>query len=64
MGLLVTRALTGISVGGALPLIFSLLSDMFGSEHRQLVSALVGGGMGFGIALGQVRVRDSLGKRR
>ena len=31
-GLLVTRALTGISVGGALPLIFSLLSDMFGSE--------------------------------
>ena len=33
-GLLVTRALTGISVGGALPLIFSLLSDMFGSEHR------------------------------
>ncbi|GMH92604.1 hypothetical protein TrST_g170 [Triparma strigata] len=53
-GLLVTRALTGISVGGALPLIFSLLSDMFGSEHRQLVSALVGGGMGFGIAFGQM----------
>eukprot|EP00520_Triparma_pacifica_P006893 CAMPEP_0118632574 /NCGR_PEP_ID=MMETSP0785-20121206/520_1 /TAXON_ID=91992 /ORGANISM="Bolidomonas pacifica, Strain CCMP 1866" /LENGTH=445 /DNA_ID=CAMNT_0006523359 /DNA_START=67 /DNA_END=1401 /DNA_ORIENTATION=- len=52
--LLVTRALTGISVGGALPLIFSLLSDMFGSEKRNLVSALVGGGMGFGIAFGQL----------
>ncbi|GMI43357.1 hypothetical protein TrCOL_g9824 [Triparma columacea] len=52
--LLITRALTGISVGGALPLIFSLLSDMFGSDKRNLVSALVGGGMGFGIAFGQL----------
>ena len=35
-------------------MIFSLLSDMFGSEKRNLVSALVGGGMGFGIAFGQL----------
>ena len=49
-----TRALTGISVGGALPLLFSLLSDMFGEERRNLVSAIVGGGTGAGIALGQM----------
>ena len=53
-GLLITRALTGVSVGGATPLIFSLLSDYFGSEHRNLVSAIVGGGMGAGIAFGQL----------
>ena len=51
--LYVCRALTGISVGGALPLIYSILGDMFAAEERHAVSANVGIGMGFGISFGQ-----------
>ena len=51
--LYVCRALTGISVGGAMPLIYSILGDMFAAEERHAVSANVGIGMGFGISFGQ-----------
>lgn len=47
------RAITGISVGGALPLIFSILGDMFPSDQRHKVSSLVGIGVGVGISVGQ-----------
>lgn len=51
--LFVLRVLTGISIGGCLPLIFSLLSDMYVQEHRSLVSAVVQVAVGAGIAMGQ-----------
>jgi len=51
--LYICRALTGISVGGASPLIYSVLGDLFESSQRPLVSAMVGMGTGVGIGLGQ-----------
>ncbi len=51
--LYVTRALTGFSVGGALPLLSSVLGDWFPPEERSRVMASVGVGTGLGIALGQ-----------
>jgi predicted MFS family arabinose efflux permease len=51
--LFLLRVLTGISIGGCLPLIFSLLSDMYVQEHRSLVSAVVQVAVGVGIAMGQ-----------
>jgi MFS family permease len=47
------RALTGISVGGALPLIYSLLGDLFAAKDRHKASSFVGIGVGVGISLGQ-----------
>jgi MFS family permease len=47
------RALTGISVGGALPLIYSLLGDLFAAKDRHKASSYVGIGVGVGISLGQ-----------
>jgi MFS family permease len=52
-GLYVTRALTGFSVGGALPLLSSVLGDWYKPEERGTVMASVGIGTGVGIALGQ-----------
>lgn len=51
--LFILRVLTGISIGGCLPLIFSLLSDMYVQERRSLVSAVVQVSVGVGIAAGQ-----------
>jgi len=51
--LFLTRALTGISVGGALPLIASVLGDLYQAKDRSVVMAAVGIGTGIGIALGQ-----------
>ena len=44
--LFVTRALTGFSVGGALPLISSVLGDLFESHERPAAMAVVGMGTG------------------
>ena len=52
-GLYITRALTGFSVGGALPLLSSVLGDWYKPEERSAVMASVGIGTGVGIALGQ-----------
>ena len=51
--LLCARALTGIAVGGAAPVLFSLLSDTFAVEKRNLVVATVGFAMAFGSMCGQ-----------
>jgi predicted MFS family arabinose efflux permease len=48
------RALTGISVGGSLPLLYSLLGDMVPPSKRAAVSAGVGIAQGLGIAAGQI----------
>jgi Major Facilitator Superfamily len=52
-GLFVCRTLTGFSMGGALPLIYSLLGDMFRADERHKVNSFLGMGTGLGIALGQ-----------
>jgi len=51
--LYVCRAVTGFSIGGALPLIYSVVSDLFVADQRHGVSAMVGIGSGLGISLGQ-----------
>ena len=51
--LLMARALTGIAIGGAAPILFSLLSDLYSVEQRNLVVATVGFFMSFGSMAGQ-----------
>lgn len=52
--LLVLRLLTGISVGGIFPLIYSLLGDLFAVQHRPTISAVVQIATGAGLAVGQL----------
>jgi MFS family permease len=47
------RAATGLSIGGALPLMYSVLGDWFRAEDRHAVAAVVGIGTGVGATLGQ-----------
>jgi MFS family permease len=51
--LYICRAITGFSVGGAFPVIYSVLGDLFAAEDRHVVSAMVSFGLGAGISLGQ-----------
>ena len=48
------RALTGIGIGGALPLTFSLVGDYFPHDRRAAAAGYLGLAMGVGIALGQL----------
>ncbi len=52
--LLLCRILTGISIGGSTPIIFSLLGDLFPESSRVYVSTLIGIAMSSGIAGGQL----------
>jgi MFS family permease len=52
--LLFCRILTGISIGGSTPIIFSILGDLFPGNYRVYVSTLVGISMSSGIAGGQL----------
>ena len=51
--LLVLRLLTGISVGGCFPLLFSLLGDLFDASERVLCATGVQIATGLGTAAGQ-----------
>ena len=51
--LLVLRVLTGISVGGTLPLIYSLVGDLFDVGKRAPVAAAIQVATGIGLAAGQ-----------
>lgn len=48
------RALTGISIGGTPPLLYSLMGDLVPVSRRNVVSALLSISMGIGIAIGQI----------
>ena len=52
---LLTRLLTGVSVGGAFPLLYSLLGDMFPISQRAFVSSFIQIATGAGVFVGQVR---------
>jgi MFS family permease len=51
--LFVLRALTGISLGGAQPLIMSMVADMYPPEERPRATSYIGLSMGFGVGFGQ-----------
>ena len=52
--LFVLRALTGIALGGALPLVFSMISDLYPASERAKASSFVGLATGAGIGFGQL----------
>lgn len=52
-GLLVTRTLTGVSVGGSLPIVYSVLGDLYQAEQRNAIAALASTATGVGVAIGQ-----------
>jgi len=51
--LLFTRTLTGVSLGGSLPIMFSLFGDLVPSERRSIVSAQFSLSSQFGVVIGQ-----------
>jgi predicted MFS family arabinose efflux permease len=52
--LLLTRCLTGVAVGGAVPLMFSMLGDLYAESERVLVSTVLTTATGAGVAIGQL----------
>lgn len=52
--LLWARALTGIGIGGAFPLIYSLIGDYYPPDKRAKAAATFGLSQGLGIGLGQL----------
>lgn len=52
--LLLCRIMTGISIGGASPIMYSILGDCWPSTSRVHVSTLLGLSMGSGAAIGQI----------
>jgi Major Facilitator Superfamily len=51
--LYICRALTGFALGGAVPLIYSILGDLYPANERHAVSAIVSMGSGLGQTIGQ-----------
>jgi MFS family permease len=52
--LLICRILTGVGIGGATPVIFSLLGDLYPGSSRVHVSTTIGLAMAAGVASGQL----------
>ena len=52
--LFAARALTGVAVGGCLPLLFSICGDLFPANERAYVATFLTVATGAGIALGQI----------
>jgi len=48
------RALTGIGIGGALPLTYSMVGDYFSHQNRAAAAGWLGLAQGMGIAVGQL----------
>ena len=60
--LFVARAITGVSLGGGLPLTFSLVGDMFAPHEITVISGRIGIAMSAGTASGQL-IAGLLGPR-
>lgn len=56
------RTLTGISIGGCPPLVYSLMADFFPASRRSTVNAVFGVAQGVGIGFGQ-GIASALGQR-
>ena len=52
--LFVLRALTGIGLGGVIPLTYSLLGDLFSANNRAKAVALISVASGLGLGIGQM----------
>lgn len=49
-----TRAITGVAIGGGMPLVFSIVGDLVGSSKRTEASGAIGISIGVGQGMGQV----------
>ncbi|CAM9844850.1 unnamed protein product, partial [Laminaria digitata] len=49
-----TRALTGIAIGGGMPLVYSIMADLVGSSRRTEASGAIGIAIGCGQGMGQL----------
>ena len=66
MEFFIMRVLTGIGIGGIIPLTYSLLGDLYSANERIKVVTLIGLASGMGIAIGQLTagmMGDSFGWR-
>ena len=52
--LFIFRIITGVSIGGATPIVFSLLGDMYKQSHRIYASSIIGVAVSGGVACGQL----------
>tara|TARA_B100000131_G_scaffold185172_2_gene178346 strand:- start:12 stop:1253 length:1242 start_codon:yes stop_codon:yes gene_type:complete len=50
----IMRALTGLGIGGIIPITYSLLGDYYGPKERIKVVTLIGFASGLGVAIGQL----------
>jgi MFS family permease len=48
------RVMTGISIGGSIPVIYSVLGDLYPANQRSAIAALITTGTGLGMGIGQV----------
>lgn len=53
VGLWVTRAITGVAIGGAIPIQYSIFGDYFSEENRGKVVAFLSIAVGIGAGIGQ-----------
>lgn len=51
--LFVLRSITGVAIGGALPVVLSILADIYSSSQRNVASAVYSTAMGAGLVFGQ-----------
>ncbi|KAL7548454.1 hypothetical protein ACHAWF_011741 [Thalassiosira exigua] len=50
------RVMTGASIGGAIPVIYSVLGDMYPAKQRAAIAAVITTGTGLGMGVGQAMV--------
>lgn len=55
-----TRAVTGVAIGGGVPLVFSIMGDLVESSRRTEASGAIGIAIGIGQGMGQVFVHVCL----
>jgi MFS family permease len=46
--------MTGISIGGSIPVIYSVLGDLYPANQRSAIAAVITTGTGLGMGIGQV----------
>ena len=51
--LFILRSITGVAIGGALPVVLSMLADIYSSSQRNVASAVYSTAMGAGLVFGQ-----------
>mmetsp|Transcript_1107 Transcript_1107/g.1992 ORF Transcript_1107/g.1992 Transcript_1107/m.1992 type:complete len:291 (+) Transcript_1107:2684-3556(+) len=52
-GLLATRSITGIAIGASMPVVYSVLGDLYQAQGRNAISGLIATSVGLGLGVGQ-----------